>query len=409
MTDENQDDGHAVAEDEPRNLVVMLDGTGNELGRNLSNVLKLFRIVRKNERQLVYYDPGVGTIGEPGRWRRLRQNARKVFGLMTGWGLDENVLEAYGWLCRNWREGDRIWLFGFSRGAWSARVLGGLIHMIGLLRPEQLNMCGYAMVAYKKASEKDDLSIAWHFARVSSARRATIHFVGVWDTVASVIVPRWDRLVPSLETLPYTQQNPSVRAFRHAMAIDERRRMFRVTRWKPDQKFVENPFSKRAKPAQDASEMWFAGVHSDIGGGYPEERSQLSKFPLIWITEEAKAHGLLIDTAMFNHLAQGQTRKGSKHSYKAPDAAADQHNSLTLLWWIPDILPKAARLRETRRWGLAGLYFPFGERRKVDPDDHIHESVRKRWFARDDYKPSNLKEIAKGWKADPHADEIRVS
>ena len=140
----------------PRNLVVMLDGTGNELGRNLSNVLKLFRIVRKNDEQLVYYDPGVGTIGEPGAWRRLRQNARKVFGLMTGWGLDDNVLEAYSWLCRTWREGDRIWLFGFSRGAWTARVLGGLIHMIGLLRPEQLNMCGYAMVAYKKASEQDD-------------------------------------------------------------------------------------------------------------------------------------------------------------------------------------------------------------------------------------------------------------
>ena len=158
----------------PRNLVVLLDGTGNELGRNLSNVLTLFRIVRKNEEQLVYYDPGVGTIGEPGAWRRLRQNVRKVFGLMTGWGLDDNVLEAYSWLCRTWREGDRIWLFGFSRGAWTARVLGGLIHMIGLLRPEQLNMCGYAMVAYKRASEQDDLSIAWHFARVSAARRAPI-------------------------------------------------------------------------------------------------------------------------------------------------------------------------------------------------------------------------------------------
>jgi uncharacterized protein (DUF2235 family) len=374
----------------PRNLVVMLDGTGNELGRNLSNVLKLFRIVRKNEGQLVYYDPGVGTIGEPGRWRRLRQNARKIFGLMTGWGLDDNVLEAYSWLCRTWREGDRIWLFGFSRGAWSARVLGGFIHMIGLLRPEQLNMCSYAMVAYKKASEKNDLSIAWHFARVSSARRVTIHFVGVWDTVASVIVPRWDRLVPSLETLPYTEQNPSVRAFRHALAIDERRRMFKPTRWKPGQKYVENPFSKREKPDQDAAEMWFAGVHSDIGGGYPEGESGLSKFPLVWMTEEAKEHGLLVDTAMFNHLVRGKERKGSKHSYVAPDAKADQHNSLTLPWWILEVLPKAARPGEARRWSVVGLHFPLGERRRIDPDDQIHRSVRLRQAGRPDYQPPNL-------------------
>ena len=374
----------------PRNLVVLLDGTGNELGRNLSNVLKLFRIVRKNEEQLVYYDPGVGTIGEPGAWRRLRQNVRKVLGLMTGWGLDDNVLEAYSWLCRTWREGDRIWLFGFSRGAWTARVLGGLIHMIGLLRPEQLNMCGYAMVAYKKASEQDDLSIAWHFARVSAARRAPIHFVGVWDTVASVIVPRWDRLIPSLETLPYTEQNPSVRTFRHALAIDERRRMFRASRWKPGQKFVENPFSTRAKLDQDAVEMWFAGVHSDIGGGFREEESALSKFPLVWMVDEAKAHGLLVDTAMFNHLAQGRERKGSSHRYVPPDAAAQQHESLTLPWWILEILPKAAKLRETRRRSLAGLYVPAGERRMIAQDDQVHPSVSARLTARADYRPPNL-------------------
>lgn len=374
----------------PRNLVVMLDGTGNELGRRLSNVLKLFRIAKKNDEQLVYYDPGVGTIGEPGAWRRIRQNVRKVWGLVTGWGLDENVLEAYAWLCRNWREGDRIWLFGFSRGAWTARVLGGFIHMIGLLRPEQLNMCGYALVAYKKASEKDDLSIAWDFARVSAARRASIHFVGAWDTVASVIVPRWDRLVPSLETLPYTEQNPSVRAFRHVLAIDERRRMFRPTRWKPDQKYIENPFSTRKRPDQDALEMWFAGSHSDVGGGYLEEESALSKFPLIWMTEEASQHGLLVDTAMSNHLMRGKPRKGSRHVYVPPDAAAKEHNSLTLAWWPLEILPKWWKLRETRTWWLLGFYLPFGERRKIEVSDKIHPSVAARAATDIGYHPPNL-------------------
>lgn len=374
-------------EEAPRNLVIMLDGAGNEIGRNLSNVLKLFRIAKKTDRQLVYYDPGVGTIGEPGAWRRLRQNFHKILGLATGWGLDDNVLEAYSWLCRTWQDGDRIWLFGFSRGAWTARVLGGLIHMIGLLRSEQLNMCGYAMVAYKKASEKDNLSIAWDFARVSAARRAPIHFVGVWDTVASVIVPRWDRLIPSLETLPYTEQNPSVRAFRHALAIDERRRMFRASRWKPGQKYIENPFSTRAAPDQDALEMWFAGVHSDVGGGYPETESGLSKFPLIWLVEEATKHGLLIDTSMFNHLVRGRPRKNSRHRYEPPNAAAGAHESLTLAWWPLELLPKLTKYRETRRWGW-GVYWPFGERRRVGRGDLIHPSVAARLKACPGYRPN---------------------
>ena len=118
-----------------RNLVIMLDGTGNELGRNLSNVLKLYRIAEKGEKQLVFYNPGVGTIGRINPWRRLRQKASGVLGLATGYGLDENVLSAYKFLVQNWREGDHIYLFGFSRGAWTARVLAGFIHLVGLLRP----------------------------------------------------------------------------------------------------------------------------------------------------------------------------------------------------------------------------------------------------------------------------------
>lgn len=374
----------------PRNLVIMLDGTGNELGRNLSNVLKLFRITSKNDNQLVFYNPGVGTIGKPGRWRRFRHNFSKLFGLMTGMGLDANVLEAYGWLCRNWREGDKIWLFGFSRGAWTARVLGGFIHMIGLLRPDQQNLTGYALVAYKKAAEEDDLPIAWHFARVSAARRAPIHFMGLWDTVGSVIVPRSDRLIPSLETLPYTDKNESVRIFRHAMAIDERRRMFRASRWKRDQKYIENPFDPEEPPDQDASEMWFAGVHSDVGGGYPEEESALSKYPLIWIVDEAKEHGLQINTAMFNHLVKGHKRKGSTHSYTPPDAGADQHKSLTLGWRLIEWIPKRFKSAETRKRSLFGLYIPWGEPRVIGQNDTIHGSVNDRMEKRTDYRPSNL-------------------
>jgi uncharacterized protein (DUF2235 family) len=224
-----------------RNLVFLCDGTGNELGGALSdevsdirisNVLKLYRIAEKGKRQLVYYTPGVGTVGRVDWLYRWKQKFLGVLGLATGYGLDDNVLGAYRFLVENWEEGDRIYLFGFSRGAWTARVLAGLLHLIGLVRPSQLNMCDNALATYKRAAAENRMPIAWHFARVIGSRFPTIHFVGVWDTVASVLVPRADRMwIPSLETLPYTRTNPSVRKFRHALALDERRRMFRVAEW----------------------------------------------------------------------------------------------------------------------------------------------------------------------------------
>ena len=105
-----------------RKLVVLLDGTGNEIGTNLSNVLKFYRMLEKDEDQLVYYDPGVGTIGTPGWWDQLKVKLQGVLGLALGYGLDENVLDAYSWLARNYRDGDCLYLQGFSRGAYTARV-----------------------------------------------------------------------------------------------------------------------------------------------------------------------------------------------------------------------------------------------------------------------------------------------
>ena len=123
-----------------RKLVVLLDGTGNEIKSNLSNVLKFYMCLRKDDLQRVYYDPGVGTIGTPGWWDQLKVKIQGLLGLALGYGLDENVLDAYSWLARNWEPGDEIYLHGFSRGAYTARVLAGFIHMCGLLRPDQLDL-----------------------------------------------------------------------------------------------------------------------------------------------------------------------------------------------------------------------------------------------------------------------------
>jgi uncharacterized protein (DUF2235 family) len=232
-----------------RNLIVCCDGTSNEIGGDITNVLKLYRILEKDDAQRVFYDPGVGTIAQLAMWGRLKQKFWEVMGLATGYGLDDNILDAYRWLCTNYVAGDRIFLFGFSRGAYTVRALAGLINMIGLLGPDQLNICDYALTSYKRSGQEDQLQIAWQFSRISGARDATIHFLGVWDTVASVIVPRPDRFyLPSLEFLPYTRKNERVRIFRQAFAIDERRRMFRNYNWNPGQVFID-----RRCPVDDAA------------------------------------------------------------------------------------------------------------------------------------------------------------
>jgi uncharacterized protein (DUF2235 family) len=100
----------------PKNIVICCDGTGNEIGSNISNVLKLFRVLEKDAGQRVYYHPGIGTIGLESAWGRFKQKVRGVFGLATGAGLDDDTLAAYRFLCETYESGDRVWLFGFSRG-----------------------------------------------------------------------------------------------------------------------------------------------------------------------------------------------------------------------------------------------------------------------------------------------------
>lgn len=374
-----------------RNLVVLCDGTGNQVEDNLSHVLKLYRIAVKDEDQLVFYHPGVGTIGLQRSWGRMLQSVKQVLGLATGWGLDDNMLEAYNFLCHTYEDGDRIFLFGFSRGAYTVRAVAGMIHLIGLLRPEQLNLAGYALTAYKRASDENSLPIAWQFRRVIDGRRVPIHFLGVWDTVASVLVPRRDRLyLPTMQFLPYTKKNPSVRTFREACSIDERRRMFRPYRWRPDQTFQPNPFDDESVEAQDQREVWFAGNHSDVGGGYPEKVSQPAKFPLIWLAREAEAHGLRLLEPMLDHLACGEPLPGGRQDYVQPDAQAPLHKSVTGFWHVLEWLPKNLKWRRwPERSTARGWYLPRSEPRKIPSGSAIHESVSER-MATTGYGPINL-------------------
>ncbi|HEX8240397.1 MAG TPA: DUF2235 domain-containing protein [Allosphingosinicella sp.] len=387
-----------------RKLVVLLDGTGNQIGANLSNVLKFYRCLEQDEDQLVYYDPGVGTIGTPGWWSQLKLKVEGVLGLALGYGLDDNVLAAYAWLCRNWREGDCIYLHGFSRGAYTARVVAGFIHMCGLLRPEQLNLCGYALVAYKRSADDNDLEIGFNFRRISGARRPRIRLVGVWDTVSTVIVPRPDRLyLPSLQTLPFTRTNPSVETFRHAIAMDERRRMFRLNHWKDDKGSIPDPVAGAVRTKQ----TWFAGVHSDVGGGYPESGSALSKYPLLWMIAQARdlpeGEALRFDQRLVDWLARGRRPDDGdpRYPYVAPDPKGELHKSLTGAWWLFEPLPKSARLKEwPGRRSFLGFYIPWAEPRPIPnrpwkgvPSDEpfaVHSSAVARIAEVGGYRPVNL-------------------
>jgi uncharacterized protein (DUF2235 family) len=389
-----------------KNIVVCCDGTGNQIDRNLSNVLKLFRILQKDQTQRVYYNPGIGTIGTNDPWARLIQNAKGVFELATGYGLDDEILGAYQFLAENYEQDDQLFFFGFSRGAYTVRALAGFLHIIGLLPPDQINIANYALSAYKKASEQGDLRIAWQFSSVTGARRIIINFVGVWDTVASMIVPRWDRgiPIPTLQTLPYTRTNPSVKVVRHAKAIDERRRMFRLNRWKEPQKFMPNPFSKPETAIdQDIKQVWFAGVHADIGGGYPEEESGLSKFPLNWMIDEGIRYGLRINAMTRNRLALGQDDASGPNIFVKPDAGAQLHVSLTAAWRPLEWVPKRKKYEEWEdRLKFDGFYIPDAEPRPFklidlytrteieEPVPSVHQSVFDRMNLISNYKPINL-------------------
>jgi len=295
------------------------------------------------------------------------------------------------------------------------RVLAGLIHKIGLITPEQINLAGSGLIAYKQfssdeapklrarfksavevAAGEDAVQTAFdnaaQFARITSSRWPTIRFVGVWDTVASVIVPRADRFYwPSLEELAFTIVNPSVQTFRQAISIDERRCMFRLKKWDDPQTYKHNRFNDAHAEPQDILQVWFAGVHADIGGGYPEKESGLSKYPLLWMIDEATKCGLQVNQATVNQLAWGIQRKGSPYSYVVPDVRGDLHISLSGAWWILEYLPKSAKYGEwPERQVYFGWYIPDGEPRLIPDGAVIHESALLRMDALPAYRPVNM-------------------
>lgn len=350
-----------------RNIVICCDGTGNEFGRENSNVVKLYKTLVLDSGQIGYYHPGLGTMGARNALTAIGKWWTRVIGLAFGYGISDNIAAAYEFLMREFEPGDKVYVFGFSRGAYTARALCGMLHAVGLLAPGNDAQVPYAIRMLKR--KRIDFAVAADFKKTFS-RECKPHFVGVWDTVSSV---GW---VYDAVRFPFTRagKNPDLNIVRHAVSIDERRAFFR-----------QNLFGEPERDGQDVREVWFAGVHSDVGGGYPEAESGLSKIALRWMLCEAEMAGLSIDPQRMADVL------GGKDPYVAPDPLTDdQHESLHGWWLAAELWPKLRRVQGASGNWRSTLYFNLGRRRRVPPGVLVHDSVERRIAGKPGYQPGNL-------------------
>ena len=203
----------------PKRIVLCLDGTSNKYAAANTNVVKLYAVLdRTRPDQLSYYQPGIGTIPPPGVWGKFKQWFITRLDLAIALLLSNHVSDAYRFLMRYYQDGDEIFIFGFSRGAYTARVLAGMLHKVGLLTQGNEELIPFAWDMYKR-DPNDPEQIAEGFKKTFS-RPVRIHFLGLWDTVSSVGWALWPK------HYQYTEKNPSVDMVRHAVALDERRAYF---------------------------------------------------------------------------------------------------------------------------------------------------------------------------------------
>ncbi|GLK78341.1 DUF2235 domain-containing protein [Methylopila turkensis] len=270
-------------------VVVCCDGTWNtpdDLDGGLpapTNVVKIYNALAEIGADKTpirrYYHPGVGTDG--GWWDR-------ALGGGVGAGLGQNVKSAYRWLAGAYRPKDRIWLFGFSRGAFTARSLSGMISRCGLIDTAGMTDAEiWAAVdatydAYRARAKDVEATDARPVLGFSKGQKVTgktpIHFIGVWDTVGALGIPDDMALLnliddPTAYEFHDTALSDNVGYARHAVALDERRQSFTPTLW------VDTP------PEQNVAQVWFPGVHSDVGGGYVQ--AGLANGALKWMMDEA--------------------------------------------------------------------------------------------------------------------------
>lgn len=385
----------------PKNIVILCDGTSNEVSEDRTNILRLYGTLKKDSEQIVFYDPGVGTFGAASSMSYYYRRGVEIWGLATGWGLDTNVKEAYRFIAEHYDDGkrpgskkdvkpDKIYIFGFSRGAYTARVLAGFLHTYGLVAKENMNLLDYGYKAYKNIGLGHENSADRHsafsevklFQRMLKPTYPTITMLGLFDTVGSVIESGRNGI--RLRSHAFTRTNRSVASVRHAVAIDELRTMFTPQLFPADAEHWPEHFEQTSAVPQDVKEVWFSGVHGDVGGGYPERASALAKIPLHWMIEEAKPLGLRFIDQAVNSIVLG----GKESKYVEPNSLAEPNSSMTKGWKVLEWLPRKHNAFDAH--GQKGWFLPRSRRRSIPNGAHIHSSVFDRRNTSVDYAQPNI-------------------
>lgn len=325
----------------PKTIVLCSDGTGNTFDRRVTNVTHIVHCLRLDipDRQVVLYDQGVGTVRRrlksvrsasglcvldaPKRGLRPSRWFKRIGGLVAGVGLDENVKEIFCRLAREFDDGDKVLLFGFSRGAFTARAVAGMLYRFGLPYPgtddeleERFWRC-WALFPAIQPTGSDSTEIE---TLRSEHRTVCVHCLGLWDTVKS-----YGGLRPVM--LPHLRHNPRVVHVRHALALREHRAWFKHTTWgrldrDRDEAMTKLVGEDRAKVEdQDIKEVWFDGYHSDIGAG---------KTTLRWMLSEV--------AAVTPELALSQC--GRDLLAETDEEPADYRDSMNVLWRLVELVPR---------------------------------------------------------------------
>ncbi|UVJ42855.1 DUF2235 domain-containing protein [Pseudomonas sp. LS1212] len=326
----------------PRNLILLFDGTWNKQQdkTNVCQMLQSFASAGAHDgQQPCFYDPGVGT-----EWHEV------LTGGAFGHGLSANIRQGYRWLSEHYQPGDDIFVFGFSRGAYTARSLVGLIRKCGLLHLASASLVAQAYDLYRDKAVAPDSAPARSF-RQSFAREVRVKFIGVWDTVGALGIP--------VSGVPFsrdyyqwhdTELSRIVDYAYHALALDEHRKDYQAAVW------VTQDGQKKAENIE-VEQRWFIGAHANVGGGYKNDR--LPSISLRWLQDKAEACGLTLSSTV--------TVGTSDH--RAP--MADSYSQFMLG------LYKNLKNEFNRPFGLG-------------VNETIDESVWLRWKADPSYRPACL-------------------
>jgi uncharacterized protein (DUF2235 family) len=388
---------------EGKSIVLFSDGTGNSSAKLFkTNVWRMYEAVDlgppagDKRPQISYYDDGVGTSS----FKPLA-----ALGGAFGWGLRRNVLDIYRYACRNYREGDDIYAFGFSRGAFTARLVVALIASEGLVRSEnEADLLRKTVAAYRNFRKaflprrlqwptklarglRDLLSRTWSQPYDPTENlRPHIRFIGVWDTVAAYGGPIVEitRAVDNWFfplSMPDYSLHERVLCARHALAIDDERDAFHPLLW--DEVHEAGLVADQKVDPDRLQQVWFTGMHADVGGGYPDE--SLSYVSLLWMMEEAEHAGLRTLTVIKDRILALASSYGPIHDSRSGVGAYYRYQPRKIAAWIDPADPRTLSLRDP------AITDDRGRSRGVLRSVRVHESVINRIvMGTDRYAPITL-------------------